>query len=363
MVRTWINLDNNLGGFMKKIFENLKIRNTHIENRICVPPMVCRKFCDETGYVTEDNINHYSKIAKGGCGLIIVEATAINKEGKLAFTQLGLWEDAQIAGHKKLVDECHKENVPVLLQVHHAGVMGVADKLVSASKYTLGENKARELEQDEIIEIENEFLDTALRAEKAGYDGIEIHGAHSYLLTQFLNERVNKRDDAYGQDKMLIVKNIFRKIREKTNNDFIIGIRLGAYEPTLEDGIIYAKKIEEIGFDFINVSFGFMQEMEDSTPTDFPFSSHIYGASQIKKEVNIPVFAVNGIKSKEQAQNILDLTDVDMLCIGRGVLVNYNWANDAKNNKDVGKCVECPSCFWRGGRSDCPGKSLFSKNV
>ncbi len=347
---------------MKKLFEELKIRNTVIRNRLCVPPMVYFNLSDSTGKATEKNAEHYKSLAEGGFGLIIVEANAVEKEGRLSFDQLGLWNDDQIEGHKKIVEQIKKENVAVVVQIHHAGVMGVCKNIVSSSEYTVRERTARALTTDEVKYIENSFVNAAIRAEKAGYDGVELHGAHSYLLTQFLNSRVNKREDEYGEDRTLIVKNMLKKIRENTNDDFIVGIRMGAFEPTIDDGINHAKTFEQIGLDFLNVSYGFSLEADDPTPSDFPFSGAVYGAGEVKKHVNIPVFAVNGITTAKQAKDALEATDVDMICIGKGALVNPNWANDAKNEKEVGKCLNCPNCFFRTGDKDCAGRVLLLKS-
>lgn len=347
---------------LKSLFEEFKIRNTVIKNRICVPPMVCYNYSDDSGKVAEKNVIHYGHIANGGFGFVVIEATAISKDGRLAFDQLGLWEDEQIEGHSKIVEKLHEQDIPVVVQIHHAGVMGCEEKLVSSSDYTLGEKFARELTIDEIKVIENKFVDTAVRAEKAGYDGVELHGAHSYLLTQFLSSRVNKRTDEYGQDKTLIVKNITKKIRENTSENFIVGIRMGAFEPTLDDGIEHAKVFEEIGLDFLNISYGVRFDMDDFAPNGYEFSHAVYGAGEIRKYVSVPVFAANEITNKKQAENILSQTDADMVCIGRGVLVNYNWANDAKNDKDVGKCLYCKNCYWRTPMADCAGRMIYHKN-
>ncbi len=345
---------------MKKLFEEFKIRNTTIKNRVCVPPAVCFGFSDDTGYVTQKNINHYNEYAKGGFGLVIIEATAIDKNGRLSFDQLGIFEDGQIEGHKKIA-ELFKDST-VVLQIHHAGVMSPCEDLVSSYEYTLKDKAARKLSLKEVKEMEEKYILAAIRAYKAGYNGVELHGAHNYLLTQFLNERVNKRDDEYGKDKTLIVKNILKEIRKNTSKDFIVGIRMGVFEPTIDHGIKHAKIFEEIGIDFLNVSSGFSFEADAIKPENFEFKDVIYGAGEIKKNVSIPVFAVNGINSKQDAQKVLEITDVDMVCLCRATLVNQNWANDAKEDKYTGKCLYCPKCYWRNQIKVCPGKVLYQKN-
>ena len=353
---------------MKQLFETFSLKGHTIQNRICVPPMVCFNWSDATGKVTQKNIDHYTAIAKGGYGIVIVEATCVNPdEGKLSLDQLSLWNDAQIEGHAKIAAAIRAEGALALIQIHHAGVVGVSDNLVCPSPYSYTDSKdcfhdGKELSLEEIKRVQEEFISAAIRAHKAGYDGVELHGCHNYLISQFMNCRVNRRDDVYGKQPELFVKEIYDGIRAAVGNDFIIGIRLGVFEPTLEAGIANAKKMETIGMDFLDLSYGFVPESQPQCPPDFPFKDVIWAAGQVKQQVHIPVFAVNSIQSGEQAQSVLELTDVDMICIGRGVLVNYNWAADVKAGKDPGKCLYCQKCGWRLANAPCAGKVLYERN-
>lgn len=336
-----------------------------IKNRICVPPMVCFGWSDDSGMVTEKNVNHYRAIARGGAGLVIQEATCISKEGRLSLDQLGIWEDEQIPGLKKIVDAVHEEGVPIFVQIHHAGVIAAPESRVCPSEYTCVhkgiEKHGRELTVSEIHEIEEEFIQAARRAFEAGYDGVELHGCHSYLLSQFMNRRVNQRTDEYGQDPMRIVERILEGIRRITPETFLVGIRLGAFEPELSDGIAHAKWLEEHGIDFIDVSYGFEFEDHREKPEGYPFAEAIYGAKKIKEAVSVPVFAVYGIQNGEQAEAVLEDTGVDMVDIGRGVLVNYGWANDVKDGRDPGRCLYCPTCMWRVDPARCAGRLLHER--
>ncbi len=347
---------------MKKLFDTFKIRNLEIKNRICVPPMVCFNYSDKSSFVTDENIQHYKNYSQGGFGLVIVEANVIDENGVLAPEQLGIFSDEHIVNHKKITENFINNNTPVILQIHHAGVMSSLKETVSSYEYTLRDKTARELSIDEVKKIETNFINSAIRAEKAGYKGVELHAAHNYLLTQFLNSRVNKRSDEYGKDRLLIIKNIYKGIRENVNSDFIVGIRLGAFEPTLNDGINHAKLLEKIGFDYLNISSGFSFEADSEKPIDFPFSDVIYGASEIKKQVNIPVFCVNGINSHKTAKEVLEQCNVDMVCIGKASLVNQNWANDVKEEKAEGRCLYCPKCYFRKQSTSCAGRLLHQKN-
>lgn len=351
---------------MTNLFTTWELKGIEIKNRICVPPMVCFGWSDDSGYVTEKNVAHYRAIAEGGAGLIIQEATCVNRQGRLSPDQLGIWEDGQIPGLKKITDAVHEAGVPIFLQIHHAGVIASGEDRVCPSSYTCVhkgiEKHGRELTVEEIHEIERAFIDAGRRAYEAGYDGVELHGCHNYLLCQFMNERVNRRTDEYNAKDMLIVKNIMEGIRAVTSEKFVVGIRLGAFEPEISDGIAHAKWLEDHGIDFIDVSYGFDFEAKREKPEGYPFAEAVYGAKRIKEAVSVPVFAVYGIQNGEQAEAALLDTKADMIDIGRGILVNYNWANDVKEGRDPGRCLYCKTCMWRVDSEKCAGRLLYKKN-
>lgn len=357
---------------MIQLFEQLTLKNIALQNRICVPPMVCFNWSDESGIVSEKHVNHYKAIAQGGPGLIIQEATCIDPVGRLAASQLGIWSDDHIPGLKRIVDAVHAEGVPILVQIHHAGIMGLTNPAPCPSDYEFARRdftqKGAEMTLEEIDALRRNFVQAARRAQKAGYDGVELHGCHSYLLCQFLNKRVNKRTDRYS-DGMVLVEEILKDVREATGRDFIVGIRLGVFEPGLAEGIEHAKRLAELGIDFLDLSYGFGLEDEPEKPEAFPLADVIYGAGRVKSALaelteeaaKVPVFAVYGIQSAEQAQQALDLTGVDMIDVGRGFLVNYDWAKDAQEGRDTGKCLYCPTCMWRVDADQCAGRKLLRK--
>ena len=351
---------------MDKLFEPFKIRNTVIKNRICMPPCVAYGFGNKNGMVTDKNVEHYKSIAKGGAGLIIQEATCVDPQGKLLREQLGLWSDEHIQGHKKIVDAVHSQGVPIFVQLHHAGVVGIGDDaMLCSSDYELIHRntlkKGRAMTVNEIKATQKAFADAAVRAVEAGYDGVELHGCHQYLICQFYNNRVNRRNDEYGKNNSLFAMEIYSSIRNAVPESFAVGIRLGAFEPTLADGIAHAKELSAHGIDFIDVSYGFRSEDEPCKPEGFPYADVIYAAGEIKKNVSCPVFAVNGIRSAADARGVLEFTGVDMADVARGMLVNPNWANDAKAGLDTGRCLECADCFWRSEPLKCPGRKLYYK--
>ncbi|WP_297423634.1 NADH:flavin oxidoreductase [Clostridium sp.] len=347
-----------------KLFSKFNIKDVIIKNRICIPPMVIALAND--GYVTTENIERYKELAKGGPGLIIQEATCISPDGRLSEKQIGIWNDDQIEGLKSIVDAVHSEDSKIFIQIHHAGVTGISENPLCPSAYEYkGFNKTvigREMTMDDIKNVQNEYIEAARRAYEAGYDGIELHGCHGYLISQFLNKKVNKRTDGYGETPEKFVIEILDGIRKITPKEFVVGIRLGGFEPTIDDGIHYAKILAEKGMDFLDVSYGFFSEQEINVSEAYKYSNAVYAAEKIKEVVSIPVFAVNGINSAKIAEEILNNTNVDLADIGKGILINPNWANYARDGKDTGKCLNCAKCMWFGQSETCPGKVLFDRN-
>lgn len=348
---------------MKKLFTEFNIKNVKIKNRICIPPMVIGLTKD--GYVTSENIERYKELAKGGAGLIIQEATCVSIDGRLSKRQLGIWQDDQVEGLKDIVDAVHAEDCKIFIQIHHAGVTGILENPLCPSPYeynSFGKTVVGcEMTTEDITSIQNDFIQAARRAYEAGYDGIELHGCHGYLISQFLNKRVNKRTDEYGKTPEKFVIEILDGIRKVTPEEFIVGIRLGGFEPTIEDGLNFAKVLEKNGIDFLDISYGFFSEQEIHVSEKYKYSQAVYAAEKIKEEVSVPVFAVNKISSAEVAEEILNKTNVDIVDIGKGILINPNWANDAKEGKDTGKCLYCAKCMWFGQSKVCPGKVMFEK--
>lgn len=350
---------------LERLFESHVIRNLTIQNRIAIPAMVVQHWSNESGMVTDKQVEHYREFAQGGTGLIIQEGTCVESDGRLADTQLGIWNDEQVEGLRRITQAVHENSVPIVVQLHHAGVFGFMEDTVCPSEITCSvrgqEKHARALSLEELHRIQHSFILAAERAVKAGYDGVEIHACHNYLISQFYNKLVNQRTDSYGQQPSLFALEIIREIRRRVPDSFIIGVRLGAFEPTLAQSIAHAQELAENGVDFLDVSYGFEQRSEPFRPDDFPFSDRIYAAQEIRKNISIPVFVVGEIATPEQAEKILQTTGVDMVDIGRGSLVNPNWANDAANGRPVGACLYCKICMWRVDAEKCPGRKRFIK--
>lgn len=342
----------------------LTIRNLEIKNRLAVPPMVCFNWSDDNGYVTDKNIDHYRELAEGGFGLVIVEATAITKRGRIADTELGIWEDGQVEGLRKITDVIHKNGAKTFIQLVNAGGNGMTDpEPESPSAMNYRGRMSVEMTKERIKETIDDFVKASLRAREAGFDGVELHGCHGYLLSCFFNSRNNVRTDEYGSNKSLITIEVLKAVREAVGDDFVVGIRLGAFEPLLEDGLKHAKDIADYT-DFIDVSYG--GDCDGYAPEGFKCSQAVYGASKIKEMLpDMPVFGVHNINSREDVINAL-ATGIDVADIGKASLVDPSFANhvlDADNKE--GHCLHCENyCRWNPGEMKdpdkvCPGRVKY----
>ena len=186
------------------IFTDFKIKNIYIKNRIVLPPMVRFSLVKDDGYVTQDLIDWYGMIARSGVGLIIVEASAIEENGKLRENQIGIWDDSFIEGLTKVADEIHKYDVPCMIQIHHAGF----------------KDKISEVSEEELDRILKLFEIAFVRAKKCGFDGIEIHGAHTYLISQLNSKLWNKRTDKYGE-RLYFSRKLIENTRYLFDDNFI----------------------------------------------------------------------------------------------------------------------------------------------
>jgi len=348
------------------LFSEYKLKGITAKNRIVFPPVVCMGFTDEKNHVTQKNIDHYTNVARGGSGLIITEAVSIEPTARLSLDQIGAWDDDCIEGLAKIATAVHNEGLGVIAQIHHGGIQSVPGPKKVPSDITAvlygKEVPGIGLTLEEIKDIENKFVNTAIRCKKAGMDGVELHGAHTYLLSYFLSDRTNKRTDEYGgsvENRARLALDIMKRIRKECGEDFIIGIRYGGAMTSLEDGIAAAKMFEAAGCDYLHVSYGASPSERVEVPEEYSeWNSMIYTAIMIKKEVNIPVIAVNNVDTEERARKLVDNGLVDFVALARPILADYEWPNKIKAGIAPVECFHCkPACRWfRGALVNCPAR-------
>jgi NADPH2 dehydrogenase len=347
---------------MQKLFSEFSLKGFPVKNHIVFPPVVCFHYAQDDGMVTDRNVEHYRQIAAGGAGIVITEATAVWKEGRLAPFQLGIWSDEHIPGMHRIASTVKAEGAISLLQIHHAGLL-TSDKVSAAAKAPSADSnnpRSQALEREEIELIREAFIQAAHRAQQAGYDGVELHGAHGYLLNQFASSLFNKREDEYGgglERNMKLATDIIFGIRNLCGNKFILGYRLGANSPTLEAGIDIACHLEKAGIDILHVSHGGSLLNLPRTPKDFEYNWIVYSGTVIKQHVTIPVIVVNEIKTKERADWLIENNQADFVALGRPQLADPNWVNRVKDNLEFSKCLICrPKCRWYEDSGLCPAR-------
>lgn len=338
------------------VFAPITIGSTKLKNRLVVSPMVT-VFCDSDGFATEQYIAYHEAKAKGGWGLIITEDYAVDPLGR-GFWTPGLWKDEQMEGHAKLTQRVHQYGTKIIAQIYHAGRQASYDVIgqqpVSASPIpcpVMG-YIPHELTIPEIKEIVSKFGDTALRAKKCGFDGVEIHGAHGYLIAQFMSNYSNKRCDEYGgpiENRMRFPLEIISEIREKCGKDFTVTFRISGdeYVPggrTIEETKLIATMLEQAGIDGIHVSAG----VYGSTWAVIPPLNVTNGwivdlAEEVKKVVNIPVITVGRINDPRMAETILASGKADLVAMGRGSLADPELPNKYAEGRydDIRHCIGC----------------------
>ena len=349
---------------MDKLFAEFNLKGLTLNNRIVMPPVFTHAFSDTEGRPKPEKFAHYEKIARGGAGLIIVEAACVEPRARLAPTQLGIWDDIFIPDLKKIADLIHDNGAKAFIQIHHAGFKTFGPEKISASDYEMQSMnelvRARAMRADEIKATQDNFVKAALRAQTAGFDGVEIHAAHGYLITQFLSTKANRRTDDYGgslENRARFGVETIGMVKKALDDHIVVGVRMGSNEPSLEDSLYFAQQFVKAGADILHVSTGFdnQRPAEMKAPEDFGLSWIVYGASCIKARVDVPVIAVSGVRTPDQVRKIVDQDLADLVALGRAQLVDPDWVRKARNHEKIVMCHACKACQWFADYRKCLG--------
>lgn len=354
-----------------KLFEKGKIGNLELKNRIVMPAMGVN-YSSPDGEATDQDIAYLTARAKGGTGLIITGIVQVeNETGKALGSQLSAAHEGTIRSFKELADSVHTYDTKIFAQLHHAGIETssfiTGNQIVGPSEVAskaVGETP-RALTIEEIKELEKAFAIAAKRCQNAGLDGVEIHGAHGYLVSSFLSPHTNLRDDEYGgslENRMRFLLNIIGGIKAVCGPQFPVSVRMNGADHvegglTIEDTVKIAKKLEEAGVDVLNVSSGTYESGYTIVePSSIPEAWKKDFAKAITNSVNIPVIAVDNIKHPHVAEALLEEGVSDFVGIGRGNIADPEWANKAKEGKDeyIRTCVGCLNCFGTISKYDRP---------
>lgn len=346
---------------MKKynnLFTPLTVRSMTMKNRVAMTPMGTN-FGGEGGDFTEEHMQYYEQRAMGGAGLIIVENACVDFPlGSNGTTQIRLTEDRFIPALYELTERIHKHGACAAIQINHSGASAVPSRIggltpVSASNIPSKTGGAipRPLTKEEIIEIAEKYAQAARRAQMAGFDAVEIHGGHSYLLCQFLSPIYNNRTDEFGgslENRARFARLVIDKVREAVGPFFPIMLRISADEfvkggNTLEDTLKTLEYLNE-EVDIFNVSSALNDSIQfqiDSMHLEDGWRA--YMAEAVKKKFNKPTITTGNIRNPKIADEILGLEKADIIGMGRGLIAEPNWVNKVMAGKEetLRKCISC----------------------
>lgn len=324
-------------------FNHYELNQVLLKNRVVMAPM-CTYSSGDLGYVCDFHKVHYGARALGGVGLIILEATAVTKNGRISSKDLGIWSDSHVVGLRDLVDQCHEYGAKMGIQLAHAGRKSMSDDefIVAPSPIAFDEGSRlpKELTKEEIDLIVQQFQRAAQRADEAGFDLIEIHGAHGYLIHEFLSPLTNKRLDAYGgslENRVRFLREILGAVRKVWPMGKAISLRVSA-DDYIEGGLDMFQMADIINLikdyvDIVHVSTGGLI----STPIKVYPGYQLDHSEYIKKTCEIPTIAVGLLNTQEQIESVLHGDQADLVALGRCLLRKpqflLNLAYD--NNLDI----------------------------
>jgi NADPH2 dehydrogenase len=334
-------------GAITMLYDPFILKNLNLKNRIVMPPM-CMYSADNTGVSNDFHIAHYATRAIGGVGLIIQEATAIDPDGRISVNDLGIWDDKHILGLKRIVDVIHQHGSIAGIQINHAGRKAKINNPIGPSDITYGGDylTPRAMTIEDIKKTINDFKLAAKRANLAGYDMLELHAAHGYLIFQFLSPISNHRTDIY-QDGTLFLKEIVEAVRSEWPKEKVLCIRISAFE-YVKEGVTPEMmanailQVKDLGVDLVDVSSGGNILVKINA---FPgYQLHL--AKKIKDLTGLPVIGGGLITALELAEYAVSSNQADLIYLGRVLLRDpYMVINQAK---EVGIEIEYPKPYIRG---------------
>lgn len=335
-------------------FSNYSLKNLILKNRVVLPPM-CMYSSDSSGLVKEFHKAHYSARALGGVGLIIIEATAIEPRGRISSYDLGIWSDNQIKGLSSIVELVKEYGTKIGIQLAHAGrKCGSEDEIIVAPSPIPFSNEFKnpmELSHSDIKDVVHAFKESARRANEAGFDTIEIHAAHGYLIHQFLSPLSNRRSDEYGGDlsnRTRFLKDVLNNIKLVWPDDKPILLRVSADDYSdgginIEEMVNIINEVKDL-IDMVHVSSGGLVLAHINL---FP-GYQINFSDIIRNRCNIPTIAVGLIKDYDQVEEILSNKRADLVALGRELLREPFWVLNKAYENDID--IKYPRQYIRGFR-------------
>ena len=343
---------------MSQLFTPLTLRDLILKNRLVVAPMC--QYSARHGFANDWHFAHLSRFAIGGFGLVTVEATAVSPEGRISYADTGLWSDDQIEPFRRIVDFLHSQGSAAGMQLAHAGRKASspvpfrpnptdAEKVAAAyedwqpiapspiihSEKLPGYKVPREMTLDDIRRFKQSFIEAIYRTEKAGFDLVEIHAAHGYLINQFLSPLANKREDDYGgsrENRMRLLLELVQEARSAWPAAKPLFVRISGSDNhpdgwTADDSVVLARELKALGVDAVHVSSGGFDgaAFNPKALYQLPLST------KVRNEASIPTVAVGLITTPQEAEAIIENGDADLVALARAALDDPNWPHHARH--------------------------------
>ena len=336
---------------MSKLFSPINFKGITLKNRIVMSPMCMYSSLDKDGMITPFHLSHYISRAVGQVGLIMVEATAVQPKGRISDQDLGIWEDKHVPGLRQLNKEIHSYGAKSAIQLAHAGRKAQLESPIyapSALPFNESSIKPAEMSKEDIKTTVEAFKNGARRAKEAGFDIIEIHGAHGYLVNQFLSPLTNKRADEYGgsrDNRYRFLSEIIDAIKSEWDGPLFVRISANEYHEqgnNEDDFLFFTTQMNEQGIDLIDCSTG---GVVPARVQSYP-GYQVKHSERIRNESAIATGAVGLITTGIQAEEIIQNKRADLVIIGRALLRNPYWAKAAAD--ELGYDLEAPKQYERG---------------
>lgn len=336
---------------MPLLFQPLTLRGVTLRNRVVVSPMAMYSAVE--GQTADFHLVHLGRFALGGAGLVFMEATAVNAAGRITQGCPGIWSDHQIGALKRVADFLHAHGAAAGIQLLHSGFKGSSQRpwegggplaedawpTVSPSRapFDKGWPVPLALSESEIELLIEDFRAAARRSLMAGFDVVELHCAHGYLLHAFLSPLSNRREDQYGgtlENRMRLPLAVVRAVREIWPSDRPVFVRISAVDGvgvgwSIEDTVAFARELKAIGIDALDCSTGGLHIDREKQVPARSLGFQVPYAARVRREAGLPTVAVGMIRHPAQAESILANGDADLVALGREMLFNPNWAVQA----------------------------------
>ena len=348
-----------------------------VPNRVVMPPMTTR-LADPEGYVTDSLVAYYKARAVGGVGLITVEMGSPERVGRHRFRELGVYDDRFLPGLQRLVNALHDAGAVVSVQLGHGGsrarraVSGetpIAPSRIPTSVYEIEPDTVvpSEMSADRIEQTTLAFVEAARRAGRAGFDLVELHGAHGYLIAQFLSPAENTRTDEYGgplENRARFGLDILRRIKREVPGLPVV-FRLGVEDffpggLTFEEGLRVARWTQEAGVDALSITAGHYRSLPGAErmipPMAYPEGTFLDFGARVKVEVDVPVIGVGRLGNPAMARTAVESGNVDMVALGRTLIADPNWVRKVRSGASLRRCLSCNHCvnsMRSGARISC----------